>query len=354
MPTEGRGGASGTGPRIPVFASVLAVLLACALYLSAGRYPRPGFTGLGELLSDETSRRILLTIRAPRAAGAVLLGTVLGGAGATFQTVFGNPLVEAGFLGVSQGAAFGAALALLSASSLAAARTAAAAPGFPASGVLVAGSAFLAALAALASTLWLARRFRFGGQVLRLLLAGLAVSAFFSSLLAATKYVADPLTELPDITFWTMGSLVGMDWGRLLSGLPIALASTVAMFALRWRATLLSLDDEAASALGSRTGIERTLIVAAATAGVAVMTALCGIVSWVGLVVPHAARILAGPDGRHSIPLSMLMGALFVLACDGLARSLFPGEIPLGILTSLAGAAGFALLLLSRRTELSR
>ncbi len=318
---------------------LLFACLAFAAYLMAGRYPRPGFVWLPSLLSDATSSRILLSIRLPRGLGALLLGAVLGGAGATFQTVFGNPLVEAGFLGVSQGAAFGAALALVAGATLPAA---------------VAGSAFAFAMAALAATLWFARRFRFGGQVLRLVLAGLAVSAFFSSLLAAMKYLADPLSQLPDITFWTMGSLTTMNWPRFLAGLPVAGLAIAAMLAMRWRANLLSLDEDAARALGSRTELERGLIIVAATAGVAVMTALCGIVSWVGLVVPHAARILKGPDGRSSIPFSMLLGGIFVLACDGLSRSLFPGEVPLGILTSLAGACGFAGLLLLRRTELSR
>jgi len=334
-----------TGRRKVARAILLAALglALLGLYLLAGRYPGPGFTDPRRIASDPTALRILLQLRLPRGLGALLLGAVLGGAGAAFQSIFGNPLVEPGFLGVSQGAAFGAALAMVLGSRFA----------FLAGQWPMALAAFASALGALRLSLFLAGRFRFGGQVLRLVLAGISVSALFSSLLAAVKYAADPLSQLPDITFWTMGGLQAMGWSRLAGAAPVALLSLVALFALRWRANLLSLDDEAARALGARPELERGAIVVAATAGVAAMTAVCGIVSWVGLVVPHAARMLAGPDGRRSIPASMAIGALFALACDGVARTALPGELPLGILTSLAGACLFAFLLASRRTAVA-
>lgn len=313
--------------------------LLLAAYLLSGRYPVPGFSSPFLFLTDETFRGILFSLRLPRAMAALLLGAVLGASGASFQIVFGNPLVEAGFLGVSQGAAFGAALALVSGSMLP---------------LVIAGSAFVSALAALGATLWLASRFRFGGQVLRLVLSGLAVSAFFSSLLATIKYVADPLTQLPDITFWTMGSLATMSWTRLGAALPVAALSLVVLLVMRWRTTLLSLDESAARSLGLQVEAERAIVILAATAGVAAMTALCGIVAWIGLVVPHVARLATGADGRRSIPLATLFGAVFTLVADGLARSLFPGELPLGIVTSLLGSMLFAAILLSRKTELSR
>ena len=314
-------------------------MLAFVLYLLVGRYPKPGFTNPLSFFEDSLALRILLSVRLPRAVGAVLLGAVLGGAGAAFQTVFGNPLVEPGFLGVSQGAALGAALAMV---------LGAADPN------LVALSAFVAALAALRLSLVLAARFRFGGQVLRLVLAGIAVSAFCAAALSFVKYAADPLSQLPDITFWTMGGLSAMGWNRLAAAAPIAIISLISLFALRWRATILSLDDEASRALGARPELERGAIIVAATAGVAAMTAVSGIVSWVGLVVPHLARVTAGPDGRSSIPASMAVGALFVLACDAISRTALPGELPLGIPTALLGAAAFVALLASRRTGIPR
>ncbi len=318
---------------------VTALCAAFALYLLVGRYPRPGLTPPLRFFTDETARRLLVNVRLPRALGATLLGAVLGGAGAAFQSVFGNPLVEPGFLGVSQGAAFGAALALV---------LGAANPN------IVALSAFFFALLALRASLALSKAFRFGGQVLRLVLSGIVVSAFASALLAFVKYAADPLSQLPDITFWTMGGLVAMGWGRLLGAAPVALLSLGGLWLLRWRATVLSLDDEASRALGARPELERGLVIIVATAGVAAMTAVSGIVSWVGLVVPQAARTLVGADARASIPASMAMGAGFVLLCDGCARSLLPGELPLGVPTALFGALSFALLLASRRTAVAR
>lgn len=330
------------------FAAVFAAAL--LLYLFAGRYPGPGFMRPSLLFSDDTARSIFLSIRLPRALGAILLGAVLGGSGAAFQTIFGNPLVDAGFLGVSQGAAFGAAMALVAGSWQ---PLKALLSGF-ALNAFVSLSSFAMALAALGASLALSKRFRFGGQVLRLILAGLAVSAFFSSLLAAVKYVADPLSQLPDIVFWTMGSLTAMGWQRFWTIAPVSAFSLGFLYLMRWRTTLLSLDDEVSRSMGLRPEIERAAIAVVAATGVAAVTAACGIVSWIGLVVPHVARLYAGADGRNSIPLSMAGGAIFALAADGLARTLFPGELPLGIVTALLGALAFSALLASRSTELAK
>ena len=329
---------AGLGARLwlSVGGALAAVLL---LYLLAGRYPRPGLLNPFSLGHDQIAVKVLFSLRLPRALGAIILGAVLGGSGAVFQSIFGNPLVDSGFLGVSQGAAFGAAGALL-----------VGAGGFYA----VAGLSFVFALAALWISLWLSKAFTFGGQVLRLLLAGLAVSAFFSALLGAVKYAADPLSQLPDIVFWTMGSLSPMSWQRLGFILPPTLISLVLLLLLRWRATLLSLDDSVSRSLGLRSESERAMLAAAAAMGVATVTAVCGVVSWVGLVVPQVVRLRAGADGRAVIPLSMVGGAFFVLIADGIARVLFPGELPLGIVTSILGALAFALLLTRRKMELLR
>lgn len=336
-----------TAVRLCFLGAFAAVLV---LYLLAGRYPGPGLMAPSLIFSDETAHRVFFSIRLPRALGAILLGAVLGGSGAVFQTIFGNPLVDAGFLGVSQGAAFGAALALVAGS-------------WPILKPLLSGfrytafislSSFIMALAALWASLALSKKFKFGGQVLRLILAGLGVSAFFSSLLAAVKYVADPLSQLPDIVFWTMGSLTAMGWQRLLTIAPVSLFSLAALYLLRWRATLLSLDDEVSRSIGLKPGTERAIIAIVAATGVAAVTAACGIVSWIGLVVPQISRILAGADGRNSIPLSMAGGAIFALVADGIARTLFPGELPLGIVTALLGALAFVAVLASRSTEMAR
>jgi iron complex transport system permease protein len=325
--------------RLLLAATGLSVL---ALYLLSGRYPSAGFTNPGLFLTDETARTILLSIRVPRALAAILLGAVLGASGASFQSIFGNPLIDSGFLGVSQGAAFGAALAMVAGLD----------PGRSQS--LIIASSFAMAMAALWVSLALAKRFKFGGQVVRLVLSGLAVSAFFSALLAAVKYAADPLSQLPDIVFWTMGSLSQASWSRLILVAPLCVFCLGALLLLRWRTNLLSLDDEVSRSMGLKPEAERALIAAIAGIGVATVTASFGIVAWIGLVVPHAARMYSGPDARKSLPLSMLGGALFALVADGLARSLFQGELPLGIVTAALGSAAFVAAMASRTSELAR
>lgn len=315
------------------------LLVVFVLSLFVGRYPKAGILNPALLVSDPLARQIVVNSRLPRILGAMLLGFVLGGAGASLQSVFGNPLIDAGFLGVSQGAAFGAALSLIL--------------GFQ-SYSLIAVLAFGMALVALSLSLWLAERFRYGGQILRLILAGLAVSAFFSSLLSMMKYIADPLNQLPTIVFWTMGSLVPMNWERLESAAPVALVSLAVLYAMRWRINLLSLDDAVAHSLGVRPALERRIVSMAAAAAVGAMTSVCGVVGWVGLVVPQIVRAIDGPDGCSVLPHSMLGGAIFVLVSDTFARSVFSGEIPLGIVTSLFGALSFVILLTMRRVELAR
>jgi iron complex transport system permease protein len=320
-------------------AAPLALLAALALALFLGRYPAPGFLDPALLWSDPMAHTVFFSLRLPRVLAALLLGMSLGGAGNAFQMIFGNPLVEPGFLGVSQGAAFGAALAM--------------SVGLAGS-LAVPGLAFVFAFGLLGLSVLLAGRFRFGGQVLRLVLAGIAVSALGSAGLALLKYLADPVRQLPDIIFWTMGGLSGITWQELLPALPVVLAGLAVLLALRWRITILSLDDATAHSLGVRPRRERLLILTAAVAAVAGMTALSGITAWTGLIVPHMARRLAGADGRHSMPAAMLLGGAFVLASDTLARLVLPGELPLGIVTSLAGALLFSILLLSRGLQVVR
>lgn len=262
-----------------------------------------------------------------------MLGATLAASGMVLQTVLGNPLVEPGLLGVSQGSAFGAALA-----------------------ILISGDAlwhvplFAAffGLGGMCLSWILARRFRYGGSILRLVLAGVVVSAFFSSGLGVLKSLADPRSELPEITFWLMGGLSSADWTAVVrTAVPVIVCLTFLVIH-RWRINLLSLDDRSAFALGSTPGRERGVLVIVSVVAVAAVTATAGVVSWVGLLVPHVSRKIAGADTSRSLPLSMILGALFVLLCDDFARSLLTGEIPLGLLTSLLGALTFAVLMMMR------
>jgi len=260
-----------------------------------------------------------------------MMGSSLAAAGLIFQMVFRNPLVEPGLLGVSQGAAFGAALSILT---------------LQASPLMTELSAAVFALLGLSLSFLLARRLRYGGWVLRLILAGIAVSALFGAGVGMLKYAADPLSELPEITFWLLGGLWGVTWQEALFLLPPVGLSLLLAWALRWRMNLLTLSDESAISLGSRLGRERSLVLIGAVVAVAAVTAVGGIVGWVGLIIPHVARRLFGANATYALPAAILTGGIFVLVCDTAARALLGGEIPLGVLTSFVGALGFAFLMM--------
>ncbi|MCC6189910.1 MAG: iron ABC transporter permease [Anaerolineales bacterium] len=296
-----------------------------------GRYPAPYWIPLDLLGSDEMAQRLVWSLRLPRLVSALLLGAALATAGAVMQMIFRNPLVEPGFLGVTQGAAFGAALSIL----------------WIGSSLLVTQAvAMLFALLGLTFSYSLARHIRYGGWVLRLVLAGIAVSALFSSGVGVLKYLADPLTQLPEITFWLLGGLWGVTWRDTLYLLPVVLPGLLVIFLMRWRLNLLSLNDETAFSLGTAPGRERTVLLIAAVAATAAVTAVAGVVGWVGLIVPHLARRLCGANAQFTLPAAMLIGGIFAVVCDDLARALLPGEIPLGILTAFLGALLFLALMM--------
>lgn len=328
---------SGLSRRAGLGLLLLAVLVLAGASLFVGRYPAPYWTPPALLEQDELARRLILSLRLPRLLAALLLGASLAGAGMAFQMVFRNPLVEPGLLGVSQGAAFGAALSILA---------------WGASPLIIELSAAVFALLGLSMSFLLARHIRYGGWVLRLILAGLAVSALFAAGVGMLKYVADPLSELPEITFWLLGGLWSVTWNDTLFLLPPVVLGLAALLGLRWRLNLLTLSDETAAALGTRLGLERSLVLVGAVSAVAAATAVGGVVGWVGLLTPHMARRLFGADARHSLPAALLMGGAFVLLCDNAARALIAGEIPLGVLTSFLGALGFAVLMVRTRVRL--
>jgi iron complex transport system permease protein len=315
---------------------ILALIVLFLLTLLWGRYPKPGLTLPSRLLQDDLAMSLLWNLRLPRSLMALMLGASLAAAGTVLQTVLGNPLVEPGLLGVSQGSAFGAALAIL----LAGDRY-----------WSIPFSAAVFGLIGLALSWSLAKRIRYGGSILRLVLAGVVISALFSSGLGVLKYLADPLSELPEITFWLMGGLGSADWTAVVTTAPPVLLTLVLMTSVRWRINLLSLDDRSAFALGNNPGRERLILVVLAVVAVASVTAVAGIISWVGLLVPHLARKLEGADTGRSLPVSMILGAVFLLVSDAAARSLLSGEIPLGLITALSGALLFAFLMTRKERE---
>jgi iron complex transport system permease protein len=319
-----------------MFAGLLVVAVV-AVFI--GRYPRPGFLNPGLLATDPLALTILLELRIPRVVAALLVGAALATAGCVLQMIFANPLVEPGLIGVSQGSAFGAALAIVV---------------FAPQPWLIQVGAALFGFGGLAISYTVAHRLRFGGRILRLVLSGIAVSAFFSAGVGLVKFVADPLSELPAITFWLLGGLAAIGWGQLLQVAPLVVIALAFILARRWRLNLLALDDRVSFSLGTAPERERLGLLIAATVATASVISIAGIVGWVGLLVPHIARRLVGSDGRQVVPASLALGALFTVVSDTVARTVVVGEIPLGVVTSLVGATGFVALLVTSNVRVER
>jgi iron complex transport system permease protein len=273
-------------------------------------------------------RALVLRVRLPRALAAVCIGANLAVTGAAFQGLFRNPLVDSRILGVSSGAAFGAALALL----------------VSAGAVGLQASAFAFALVAVALVCLIG--LRFGSAPLILVVGGVLVSAFFNALLGLVKYVADPLSSLPAITYWLLGSLSDARWSTIGPLLVLTAVGLAFFLSVRWRMNVLTLSEAEATVLGVRVRRFRATVILVGTLLIAASVAVGGIVGWVGLVVPHVARAWVGPDHGRLIPVSSAIGASTVLVLDTIARTALPSEIPLGILTGLVGVPAFFLLFL--------
>ncbi|MDX9915797.1 MAG: iron ABC transporter permease [Sphaerochaeta sp.] len=322
--------------RRALMAMIAATLLFALLSLFFGRYPKPGFYVPLDGRSNALMHSILVNVRLPRIALALLAGSMLSASGYAFQMLFSNPLVEPGFLGVSQGSAFGAALMIVLGAS---------------STVTVQISATIFGLFALTASYVLARHFRFGGWLLRLVLSGIAVSAIFSSALAVVKLVAEPTKDLQDITFWMMGGLWNASWGQLLSILPVVLLCEAIIITERWKLNLLSLGEKTSFSVGINPKRDRTILLAVATVGTTLVISVTGLIGWVGLITPHLARKLFGSESSFSLPASMVVGSFFLLVSDTIGRTLLPTEIPIGLVTSLFGAMIFIIILTLKHQE---
>lgn len=324
---------------IPVILVALPIIL-FFVSLCFGRYPISPETVFHILLSRILSLQptwtgieesVVLKIRLPRVLLAMLVGSGLSIAGASFQGLFRNPLVSPGILGVSAGAGFGAAL-----------------------GILISGQAVILQLFACGFGIfavlgaYMISRVRKGSSLLMLVLSGVIIGALFSALTSLIKYVADPEEKLPTIVYWLMGSMAGTSYNDLLKGAPPILLGIFILLLIRWRINILSLGEEEACSLGINTKRLRWLIIITSTVITASAISLCGMVGWVGLIVPHIGRMLVGPNHKNLLPASVSIGAFFLLFIDDIARTATSAEIPLSILTAIIGAPFFAYLL--RRT----
>jgi iron complex transport system permease protein len=271
-------------------------------------------------------RDILFRIRLPRLLLALAVGAALSISGASLQALFKNPLVNEYILGVSSGAAFGAALSLV----------------FLGRAFPPQIAAFLFAALAVGAVLLISGKAE--SHFISLLLTGIIVTAFFSALLALVEFFASPYV-LQALFFWLMGSLSMAAWRDLYISLPLIALGVVLLFLMRWRLNVLSMSDEEARALGVNVRREKMLVIAATTLITSAATAIVGIIGWLGFIVPHFVRLMFGADNRRVIPLSAAMGATIMLVADDIIRGLSSLEIPIGIFTSLVGIPIFLLLL---------
>lgn len=335
--------AAGTGGAIrfatAVAAGVLLVAALAALALTLGRYPLPladvaaVLVAGGESSTAPNVATVVWNIRVPRVVGAVLVGAALAAAGAAYQQMFRNPLVAPDTLGVSAGAALGAVVGIYVGAGVAA----------------IQSLAFAGGLAAVGLVWLVASRMRALDPLVTLILTGIVVAGLIGAAISLLKYLADPYNTLPAITFWLLGSLAGFARADMaVAAMPICVALAV-LWLVRWRVNLLALDDDEARALGVPVPVLRGVVICAATLATATAVAFSGIVGWVGLVVPHAARLVVGPEFTRLLPVSVLFGAAFMLAVDTLGRTIAPIEIPPGVLTALVGSPVFVWLLARTR-----
>ena len=324
-----------------VWFAALLIIFGAVFFLSFmwGKYSiSPGeiFRMIAERITGAESgipaakEKVFFNIRLPRVLGACIVGGGLAVSGCVYQGTMRNPMVSPDILGATAGAGMGAALALLLSWSAAAAQL----------------TAFVFGLAAVALTYYFAHIIsRKAGMILSLVLTGIVMSALFEAGISLMKYVADPYSKLPAITFWLMGSLAAVVPSSLpLLVIPLVIG-LIPLILLKWRINLLSLPDEEALAMGINITRMRIIVIVCATLITSSIVAVGGLIGWVGLIIPHMARIVAGPDFRKLLPASLLMGSTFLLLVDDIARGATSMEIPLGILTAVVGAPFFLILM---------
>lgn len=317
----------------------LLLLLVSIVSLVTGKYPLT----LGELWQSlitagraETNADLVLwNLRLPRLFAGILVGASLAAAGASYQAMFRNPLVSPDILGVSAGAGLGAVFAIFLSLPLAAVQL----------------FAFVGGLMAVALVYLISLTSRQFDPTLVLVLAGVAIGSLLGAGISLIKILADPYSQLATITFWLLGGLNAVSKSELLWALPFMLLGLLPLILLRWRINLLSLSDMEAQALGVNTGFLRFLLIICATLMTAAAVSFTGIIGWIGLVIPHVARLLVGPEFSRLLPSSLLIGSIFLVLTDNVARNAASIELPLGVLTSLIGAPFFLYLLLKGRSH---
>jgi iron complex transport system permease protein len=320
---------------------VATLFVSCVISLSIGVYNIPFLQTVRILFSDifgleqtwtNTMYIVIMNVRLPRIIAAVLIGFALAIAGASYQGVFQNPLVSPDILGVSSGATVGAATAIILGL------------GYYFIIAFAFGGGFVAVLLCVLIPTLTGKK-----STLALVLAGIIVGGFLNSVLGLIIYFADPETQLPSIVFWQMGSLSRVGYPSLAIATPAIIICAVLLLLMRWRINALSLSDREAQSLGVNLVRERGLVIIFATILTAVSVSISGTIGWLGLTMPHFARLIVGDDNAKVLPLAGLIGSIFLVVVDMLARNFTGAEIPLGIITGFLGAPLFAFLLIRQR-----
>lgn len=311
------------------------VILTALICLGFGRYSIPLSEVVEVIFSSlfgggeaGTAATVIFKVRLPRILLAIAAGAGLACSGAAFQGLFSNPLATPDTLGVASGASFGAVLAMMLGGNL----------------IVIQLFALASGLVACGITYWISR-VKSQRSVVMIVLSGMVVSALFQAFVSLLKYLADPEDELPSITYWLLGSMSSVTYTNLLFGLPCIVLGAAMIFVLRWRLNILSLTEDEARSMGVNIKLLRLLVIVASSLITASVVSMCGLVGWVGLLVPHIARMLMGSNNNTVIPLSLSLGAVFMLIIDTAARSATAAEIPISILTAIIGAPFFIGLL---------
>lgn len=323
-----------------LFLFILTIIIA----LSTGRYYISFFNTIQILLSYmipsktnylQTAAGVIINLRLPRIIGAILIGSSFAVSGASYQAVFKNPLVSPDLLGVSSGATVGAAAVIL----------------LGGDKFLVQIGAFLGGILAVTLAIIIPKILK-NNSIILLVLSGIIVSGLMSSVIGIIKFVADPEEELAEIVYWQMGSLAKINLTDIYSILPLITISLFILLAVRWRINILSLGDKEARLIGVNVDLLRFIVIICSTMLTASAVSISGTIGWLGLIIPHLARLLIGSDNTKVLPISIFLGSIFLIIVDTLARVLTPAELPLTILTGLIGAPFYFWLLARQKVRL--
>ncbi|MFD1418063.1 FecCD family ABC transporter permease [Companilactobacillus keshanensis] len=310
---------------------LLIILIFCSMMI--GRY-NLSMTEVSKFFlgNADSATRLILNLRFIRIVAVILVGAGLSMAGATFQSVFNNGLASPNILGVSTGASVGAAIAILNNAPI----------------YIIELAAFVMGVVTVVLTLVI-DNFLHSKSSIGLILSGIIMSGLMQSILGSVKYVADPEDQLQSIVYWEMGSFMKVDKQALYSVGPVIVVGIIFLLVTRWRLNTLTLDLATVKTIGINPKLNRNVMIAFATLLTAAAVCLCGVIGWIGLIVPHISRQIVGDDNRYALPMSAVVGAALLVIADTIARSISVNDIPLSIVTGFIGVPIFIFILIKGR-----